>query len=245
MKKIDSTRKNEKITGAFFIAATSTAIIAVILYNPVLQDSNPLGAAANAATRVSLGALFDLLLAISNIGTGIMLYPQLKRFSESWGLGYALFRLLEVVFILMGVASMLAIVSLGRASVTMTGDELVSAQSGAGILKTMYAWCFILGPHFMLGVNTFIYSSIFFQSRLVPRRLSSFGILGAVMIFSGAVLEIIGIIPHFSPKIMLLALPIATYEMVLAGWLITRGFKRASQHPSDTFLSQTPHFQHQ
>lgn len=244
MKQINSTRKNEKITGAFFIAASSTAILAVLLYNPVLQPSDVLAAAAHASTRVSLGALFDLLLAISNIGTGIMLYPQLKRYSESWGLGYALFRLLEVVFILIGVASMLTIVSLGHASVSMSGEELLAAQAGAGILKTIYAWCFILGPHFMLGVNTFIYSSIFFLSRLAPRNLSAFGIVGAVLIFAGAILEIVGIIPHFSPEIMVLALPIAVYEMVLAGWLIARGFNQASQHQSDPVLSQMPHYQH-
>lgn len=244
MKQINSTRKSEKITGAFFIAASSTAILAVLLYNPVLQPSDVLTAAAHASTRVSLGALFDLLLAISNIGTGIMLYPKLKRYSESWGLGYALFRLLEVVFILIGVVSMLSIVSLGSASENLSGNELISTQAGAGILKTIYAWCFILGPHFMLGVNTFIYSSIFFQSRLAPRNLSAFGIVGAVLIFAGAILEIIGVIPHFSPKIMLLALPIAIYEMVLAGWLITHGFNHASQHQSDPVSSQTPHFQH-
>ena len=76
MKQINSTRKNEKITGAFFIAASSTAILAVLLYNPVLQPSDVLAAASHASTRVSLGALSDLLLAISNIGTGIMLYPK-------------------------------------------------------------------------------------------------------------------------------------------------------------------------
>lgn len=244
MKQINSTRKNEKITGAFFIAATSTAILAVLLYNPVLQPSDVLTAASHASTRVSLGALSDLLLAISNIGTGIMLYPKLKKHSESWGLGYALFRLLEVVFILIGVVSMLSIVSLGSASENLSGNELISMQAGAGILKTIYAWCFILGPHFMLGVNTFIYSSIFFLSGLVPRRLSTFGILGAVLIFMGAVLEIVGIIPHFSSEIMVLALPIALYEMVLAGWLIARGFKQEETSPIDSFSSQMPHYQH-
>ena len=139
---------------------------------------------------------------------------------------------------------MLSIVSLGSASENLSGNELISTQVGAGILKTIYAWCFILGPHFMLGVNTFIYSSIFFQSRLAPRNLSAFGIVGAVLIFAGAVLEIVGIIPHFSSEIMVLALPIAVYEMVLAGWLIARGFKQEKTSPLDSFSSQTPHFQH-
>ena len=93
MNQFETIRRNERITGAFFIAATTTAIIGVILYEPVLQNSNVLDVAGSASTQIRLGAFFELLLAVSNIGTGIMLYPHLKRYSESWGLGYALFRL--------------------------------------------------------------------------------------------------------------------------------------------------------
>ena len=226
MQSIDSNRRNEKITGAFFIAATTTAIIGVSFYNPVLKHSDILNAVNNASTQVSLGAIFELLLAISNIGTGIMLYPYLKRYSESWGLGYALFRLLEVVFILIGVISMLTIVSLSHESVSLSGNELIALQATANTLKTIYSWAFILGPHFMLGINTLIYSSIFYQTRLVPRKLSALGIIGAVLIFAAAILELLALIPHFSAWIILLAFPIAIYEMVLAGWLIIKGFSK-------------------
>ncbi len=83
MKRIDSNRKNEKITGAFFIAATTTAIIGVNLYDPVLKNTDVLSAARNASSNISLGAFFELILACSNIGTGIMLYPHLKKYSCS------------------------------------------------------------------------------------------------------------------------------------------------------------------
>lgn len=231
MKKIDSNRKNEKITGAFFIAATTAAIIGVELYDPVLKNSNFLGAVNNASTQIALGAFFELILAFSNIGTGIMLYPRLKRYSEIWGLGYALFRLLEVVFILIGVVSMLTIVSLSHESANLSGPELLSLQVSGNMLKTIYSWAFILGPHFMLGINTFIYSSIFYQTKILPRKLSFVGIVGAVLIFLAAVLELLGYIPHFSTQIVFLALPIAVYEMVLAGWLIIKGFGKEAYQP--------------
>ena len=78
----------------------------------------------------------------------------------------------------------------------------------------------------MLGINTLIYSSIFFLSRILPKKLAIFGITGAVLILLGAVLEIFGYIPHFSSAIIFLALPIAVYEMVLAGWLLLKGFNK-------------------
>ena len=226
MKQIDPARKNEKITGVFFIAATTTAIIGAQLYSPVLQQTDFLGAAAQAPGQIALGALFELILAFSAVGTGIMLYPYLKRYSESWGLGYALFRSLEVVFILMGVTSMLAIAQLGRESAGLSGPELLSVRTAANLMKTIYGWAFVLGPHFMLGINTFIYSSIFYQTRLLPRRLSALGMLGAVLIFMAAVLELLGFIPPLSVQILFFALPIAVYEMVLAAWLIVKGFSK-------------------
>jgi len=221
-----SVRRNEKITGVFFIAATTSAIIGVQYYSPVLHSTNILDSAHAASTQIALGAFFELVLAISNIGTGIMLYPRLKRYSESWGLGYSLFRLLEVVFILIGLLSMLTIVTLSKEAQSMSSEAKLSVQSIAGLLKQVYSWAFILGPHFMLGINTLIYSSIFYLSKILPKKLAVWGITGAVLILLAAVLEIFGYIPHFSSTIIFLALPIAVYEMVLAGWLIIKGFNK-------------------
>lgn len=226
MKQIDPARKNEKITGVFFIAATTAAITGAQLYSPVLQQTDILSAAGQAPGQIALGALFELILAFSAVGTGIMLYPHLKRYSESWGLGYALFRSLEVVFILIGVTSMLSIAQLGQQSAGLSGSELLSVRAVGNLMKTIYGWAFVLGPHFMLGINTFIYSSIFYQTRLVPRRLSALGMLGAVLIFIAAVLELLGFISQLSVQLLFLALPVAVYEMVLAAWLILKGFSK-------------------
>lgn len=230
MEKMNSNRKHEKITGVFFIAATTAAIIGVKLYDPILQNDIFLSAANNASTQLVLGAFFELVLACSAVGTGIMLYPHLKRHSESWGLGYALFRLLEVVFILIGVISMLSIVKLSQESAISPEHVLPSLQASGNILKKIYSLAFILGPHFMLGINTFIYSTIFFQTKLVPRKISAVGMLGAVLISIAAILELFGLIPQFSAQIIFWALPIAVYEMVLAGWLIVKGFSQEATH---------------
>lgn len=139
--------------------------------------------------------------------------------------------MLEVVFILIGVVSMLVIVKLSQESVTVSGPELLSIQVLANLLKTVYSWAFILGPHFMLGINTFIYSSIFYQTKILPRKLSFVGILGAVLIFLAAILELLGYIPHFSTPLVFLALPIAVYEMILAAWLLVKGFNKEAYEP--------------
>jgi len=221
MERRITSQKDAITTGAFFITATIAAIIGISLYDPILNDSNTLSAASANSNQIELGALFELILAFANIGTGIMLFPFLRKYSESWGLAYACFRLLEVVFILIGIISLLSIVKLSQ---EYTGSELASLQAAARTLKTIHSWSFILGPHFMLGINTFIYSYIFYQSGLVPRKLSILGLGGAVLIFIAAVQEILGYIPHFSAQIIPYAFPIAIYEMILAVWLIRKGF---------------------
>jgi hypothetical protein len=229
MEKLNSNRKNEKITGLLFIAATTTAIIGLKFYDPVLQNSDFLTEAFLHSKQISLGAFFELMLAIANIGTGIMLYPYLKKYSESLGLGYTLFRLLEVVFILIGLLSMLSIIHLSNANMLqLPGHDTGALQTTANMLRIIYGWCFILGPHFMLGVNTLIYSYIFFQTKLVPKKLAIFGMTGAVLIFIAALQEIFGFIPHFSTQIFAWALPIAVYEMVLAAFLLIKGFNTNS-----------------
>jgi hypothetical protein len=235
MERRITSQKDAITTGAFFITATIAAIIGISLYDPILNDSNTLSAASANSNQIELGALFELILAFANIGTGIMLFPFLRRYSESWGLAYACFRLLEVVFILIGIISLLSIVKLSQ---EYTGSELASLQAAARTLKTIHSWSFILGPHFMLGINTFIYSYIFYQSGLVPRKLSILGLGGAVLIFIAAVQEILGYIPHFSTQIIPYAFPIAIYEMILAVWLIRKGFNLEMIKPVK-YLSET------
>lgn len=217
-------RQKAIVTGLFFITATVSAIIGLKLYDPILQNPDFLYAGAQSSNQVTLGVVFELILAFANIGTGVMLYPYLRKFSESWGLGYVCFRLLEVVFILIGIVSVLAILSISHDYVNTAGEDINSLQTFGKTFKVIHGWAFILGPHFMLGINTFIYSYIFYRSGLVPRKLSILGIIGAVLILIAALLEIFGIISKFSLYAVLMALPIAIYEMVLATRLIIKGF---------------------
>jgi hypothetical protein len=97
-------------------------------------------------------------------------------------------------------------------------------QSAASIVKSIHYWTFIVGPLFMLGINTTIYSSVFYRSKLVPGKLAVLGISGAMLVFISAILVMFGIIPMMSVIQMSMAMPIAIYEMILAGWLIAKGY---------------------
>lgn len=238
---LNDRKRNSMIIGFCFITATVTAIIGLKLYDPIIYETDFLAAAGRNSNQIVLGAVFELILACANIGTGIMLFPHLRKVNESLGLGYALFRLLEVVFILVGIITMLSIVSLSH-NYFNGSNGTGSLQTNADILKTIHGWSFVLGPHFMLGVNTLIYSSLFYRSRLVPRKLALVGITGAVLIFTASLLEMFSVISTFSVQLVLMALPIAVYEMVLAGWLIVKGLNYEALPMESAIPNGNPQF---
>jgi len=213
------------ITGLFFIAATVSAIVGAILYDPLLNNVSYLADGAKNANRIAGGALSEIILCIANIGTAIMLYPYLRKFNESMGIGYVCFRFLEVVFIAIGAMSMLSLLTVSKAAVSGSLDMKSAAAIGE-TLKASYHWGYILGPNLMLGINTFLYSYAFYKTGLAPKWLAVFGIIAAMLIIVAGTLLMFGAIPLSSAIHLLIALPIATFEMVLAGRLLSKGLNQ-------------------
>jgi hypothetical protein len=217
-------RVNGIITGCFFIAATVFAIIGLKLYDPILSSNDYLIRGAANSSQVILGAVFEMILVVSACGTAIMLYPYLKVYNKRLALGYLTFRVLEAVFISMGVISVLSLFTLSQ-SYTVNGNPDKDVYHTVGVIaKAFHDWTLIIGPKFVLGINTFIYSYVLYKTELVPRKLTVLGLTGAVLVFINSLLDMFGFITSFSLGDILLVLPIAIYEMILAGWLIAKGF---------------------
>lgn len=106
-------------------------------------------------------------------------------------------------------------------------SNATAQASGTGLIAVKN-WTFILGPHLMLGINTIMYSYLLYQTRLIPRAIAALGLTGAALIFVAALLEIFGVIQSASVWVGLLAAPIAVYEMILAVWLIVKGFNSSA-----------------
>ena len=216
-------RANAIITGLFFITATVTAIIGLKLYDPMLATSDYLHQAALHSNQITLGAVFELLLIAANCGTAIMLFPYLKVYNERLAFGYFTFRVFECVSIFLGVVSVLSLLTLSHSYNANASPDSYFNAIGT-IAKAFHDWTFLLGPKFFLGINTFIYSYVFFKTELVPRKLSMLGMSGAVLVFINSLFTMFGSITPFSSIDIATVFPIAIYEMILAGWLIAKGF---------------------
>jgi hypothetical protein len=103
-----------------------------------------------------------------------------------------------------------------------------SFQTSGALLIAIHDWTFMLGPNFMLGINTMMCCYLLYKSKLVPRFISVIGLAGAALIFIAALLEMFGVILQLSTWGAVLAIPVAAYEMILAVWLIVKGFNSSA-----------------
>ena len=221
-----STRTASKIVGVLFIVAAVTAVLGALFYAPVLNDPDYLVQGSAHANQVILGAIMELILVVSAVGTATTMFPFLKKYNGTIALWHVCFRFLEAIVITIGVISVLALLALSRDYVAAGAPDIASYQASGTLLKALHDYTFLLGPNFFLGINTMMYSYIFYKSKLVPRFIPVLGMTGSVLILLAAMLEIFDVIDQVSAWGAILALPIFANEMSLAVWLIAKGFNR-------------------
>jgi hypothetical protein len=219
----DSYRKTAKIAGILFIIAT----FASILSNSFLQSVNAsdyLVAVSANQNLVMTGALLLFIAAIASAGIAISLYPLLKKYNKGLALGAVCFRLIEAAFYLVGVLGLLLLLTLSQEFVKAGTTDASSFQILGTVLLAGRNWAgFVLAPS-VFGIGALMYYYIFYQSNLIPRWLSGWGLVGAMLIIAASILVMFNFIGLMSASFIVLVIPIAVQEMVLAFWLIIKGF---------------------
>lgn len=226
-------RRAALVAGILFLITEVAAIAGLQLYGPVLDDPGyVIGAGADG--RIGLGALFEMVLVVAVIGTGVALYPVLKRRSEGAALGYVCGRLLEAAVIVVGIVSVLSVVTL-RQDVA-AGAAAGSAGQFASSLVAVHDWTFLLGPGVILGLNSALLAYLVFRARLVPRPIAVLGLVGGSLITVSAVAVMFGAYEQTSAIGYLMALPVFAWEVGVALWMIVKGFRGAVTPADDAAL---------
>lgn len=211
-------RRTAVAAGSLFLLTEVAAIAGAVLYRPLLGAADgPL--AQGADTRALLGALCEVVLVVAVAGTGAALFPVLRRHGEGLALGYAFGRLLEAAVIALGIAAVLALVTLRRDAGTA-----VAADGADAALVALHEWTFLLGPNIALGLNTVLLAYLAYRARLVPRFIAVLGLVGGPLICASAVAVMFGAYEQLSAAGAAAALPVFAWELALAGRLLVRGF---------------------
>jgi hypothetical protein len=216
-------RKTSLIFGLFFAGTFVFSIPALFFYDPVLHDAGYiLGEGFD--TRISTGALFEILLAICNIATAIVLFPVVKRVKEAVALGYVAVRIVESVIILAGVISLMSIVTL-RAGFTAGGDTNTLIMAGSSLLA-FHDWTFLLGPQFCAGFGTgLLLGYLMYRSGLVPRHMALLGLIGGPLAFLGGVLVLFDVLKPMSGGLFALTAIEIVWELSITIYTIFKGFR--------------------
>jgi len=219
---MDSYRKTAIIVGALFIIATVTAILTIAFLGSTMET--PLNFANVYANefQVVMAVIFWLILAVSVMGIGFMMFPVLKKYNEGLALGYVSLRLIETICIIIASISLLSLLTLSQEYAAGSMDAAYYQPIGS-LLLALQNWSFEIGTLVFLGLGgLFLYYSLY-ELKLVPRLLSIWGLIGAACVLLYGMLSLFGLIAD-SITLNLLAAPIAFQEMVFAVWLIVKGF---------------------
>jgi hypothetical protein len=207
----------------FFAGTFVFSIPALFFYDPVLHDAGYiLGGGFD--TRISTGALFEILLAICNIASAIVLFPIVKRVKEAVALGYVASRIVESVIILAGDISLMSIVTL-RANFGPGGDTDALTMAGRSLLA-FHEWTFLLGPQFCAGFgNGLLLGYLIYRSGLVPRRMALLGLVGGPLAFIGGVLVLFDALKPMSAGLIALTVLEIAWELSITIYTIVKGFR--------------------
>jgi hypothetical protein len=217
------TRRIATFTGWLWIVTFVTSIpTRFILYAPVLDEpSYVTGAGDLALAALATWAVFELILIISNVGTAVVPFSIHKRYSEVGAVAYVSARIVECVFIAIGILCILAIATLRQDAPNGT-----TAALGQGI-EAIYEWSFRIGPGFFVGVgNGLILGYMMFKSGLVPRGMAMLGLIGGPLLCIAGILVIYDVIEASGPIQGVMTIPEALWELSLGIYLVVKGYRR-------------------
>lgn len=219
----------------FFLITVVTSIPALGLYGPVLNNTHyVLGAGTD--TRIFTGAFLEMLLAIAGIGTAVTLFPIIKRQNEGIALGYVAARVLESTVIVVGIVSVLSVVTLRQDFAGNPGTDAATLVIVGKALVAIHKWTFLLGPGFCAGIeNGLILGYLMYRSGLVPRPMAILGLAGGCLAFASATAELFGLYEQVSTVAAVLVLPEAIWEVSLGIWLVVKGFAPSPLVTGDLF----------
>jgi hypothetical protein len=218
-------RKNAIIVGVLFIIATAFLFIGEAVYGPILDSPDYLTLAyPNRVTAVA-GMLLEFACVIAIPLIPVFMYPVLKGHSEPLALGYVGFRLFEAVLFVITEINELSLINVSEGYLNSGEAGAAYFQNLGSSLQAENLWIFLFYV-LIFTLGGLLFYSALYKSRVVPRFISIWGLIAAALLFVGTVLLMLevdtGALGNYWELIT--AAPIAVNEMVLALWLIIKGF---------------------
>ncbi len=220
---MDSNRKTAIIVGALFITATVVSSLYYVILDPILNAPDYLVNVSENENQVIIGVLFYLINCAAVVVIPVLLFPIFKKHNEALAIGYLGSRIIESVTLIVGHISLLSLLTLSQEYVQAGAPDATNFQTLGTLLLSVIDWAHLLGVEIVFSLTALILNYLLYQSKLIPRFISVWGLIGATLLLAAGLLGMFGLSPS-STISMFFNLPIALNEMVLAVWLIAKGF---------------------
>ena len=224
-----TSKQTARIVGAFFLIAMVTSIAGGLWIQSILDAPDYPANLSTSKSQVTLAVLLELINGISILGIAVFMYPVLRGRHPALAMGYVGNRIVEAVTQVVGSIVPLALLTLDQRFLQTGALDLPAFQAlGGSLIAVRDQTLAVLGIFFCLGALLFY--EMLYQSRLIPRWISAWGFVAALLIGVSTLLGFFDISAG-----MLLALPIILNEILLGIWLIVRGFEpsAAASEPAD------------
>jgi hypothetical protein len=222
--RMDPMRRTALTAGVLYLV-TFVSIPTLFLYQPVKSSVGTFILGAGSDTGVVWGALSEIIVGIAGIATAVVLYPVMKRVSQTAALGLVSARLLETSLIFVGVIHLLSILTLRNGVVGTPGADPSALVTVGQSLVAGYNSTFLVSQSLMPVACDLLLGYMLYRSGLVPRILPIIAFIGAPLLLASDIAVFMGLYPQVSPLAGLAALPVAAFEFSLGVWLIVKGFK--------------------
>ena len=224
-RRMDPTRKVALAGGIAYLITFAASIPQLKLFADVVDDPTGYISGPRSNTALLWGSWLEVITAVACVGTAVALYPVTRRVSRTAAIGFVTSRVVEATLILVGVVSLLSVVTLQDQFAGATGAQAEALGVTGEALVAMRQWTFLLGPGLIAGINALFLGTALYRGRLVPRIIPTIGLIGAPIILLSATATIFGGWAQTSSVGALCALPIAVWEFSLGVWLVVKGFK--------------------
>jgi len=228
---MNKNRKTAIIVGVLFIIATTFFMIGQSFYDPIIKSDDVLDNAYPERFSLITGMTIGFIAIFAIILIPVFMFPILKKYNESLALGYVGFRILEGGFLAISLIGTLAFINMSQKFIE-SGSVLTSDISLlVNTIQALSNWAVIFSISFLFATGGLIFYYLLYKTKLIPRFLSGWGFIAEIILLVGVVLILFESFPGISPVVLevIFALPIAVQEMVMALWLIIKGFNSKSK----------------
>lgn len=223
---VKSNRKTAVIVGILYIIGTVAGILSVIFTNDTLTAPDYLMRVSANENKIISGAIFVLIMGLVLAMVPVFMFPILKKYNEALALGYVVFRgALETITYFFTVISMLLLLLLSQEYATAGISDTSYFQTLGTLLQGVTHLPMTI---FVFSLGALIFYYLLYQSNLIPRWLSVWGLIAILLHLATGFLLLFGLQTDFSISNTLMNLPIFLQEMVMAVWLIVKGFNSSA-----------------